>query len=407
MKVLLINNCHYRRGGSESVYFNTAKLLKAHGHEVVYLSYYDKGNEQTDDKEYLIEWGGSIKKITHYFYNIDSASMIELIIENERPDIAHVHLLWGGIGVSIFSALRKHNIPLVHTVHDYRMICPAYTFKNNNSICENCKRWNFYQCTLKRCNKGSLVQSAIMTLEMYFRQLFFNPINNIDGFLFVSKFAKQKHIEHCPEFASVDHDVLYNFTKPMLPRDAKVKEDYYLFFGRLSYEKGIKTLIEAFAKTPSIKLKIVGTGPLESELKNLCSKYKLDNIEFLGYKSGDSLCKLIQKAKFVCVPSEWYENNPMTILESYSLGTPVIGANIGGIPEIILEGVTGFTFESSNLESLIGIINYTCELDVDKYLELCESSYSFYEKNFTEEVYYTRLMEFYNKVRTKLTNNIL
>ena len=402
MKVLLINNCFYRRGGSEAVLFNTADLLKKHGHEVVFFSFTDEKNEKTEFKEYFVELGSGFQKLKSYFYNSKAAKRLDEILAIEKPDIAHVHLLWGGMGAAIFHVLKKHRVPLVHTVHDYRMVCPAYTFKQGNGcLCEKCKMWNYYNCALRRCNKGSLAQSIIMAAEMYTRQLFHNPLKNIDGFIFVSQFAKDKHVEHNRSFSAANSVVLYNYTKPMLPPDINTKEDYYLFFGRLSYEKGAKTLIEAFGQLTSQRLLVVGTGPLEDELKQICLKNEWQNIEFIGYKSGMPLYELIRNARFVCVPSEWYENNPMTILESYSMGTPVIGARIGGIPEIIEHGKTGFCFESRNIDDLRSAIENAHKLNEEDYARMCEQSYVLFEKNFSEDSHYASLVDFYNKTINK------
>lgn len=396
MKILLINNCFFRRGGSEAVFFNTADLLKKHGHEVVFFSYADEKNEKTKDREYFIEWGGTLHKIKNYFYNSDAARKLDEILTIEKPDIAHIHLMWGGINQSIFHVLKKHRVPLVHTAHDYRMVCPAYTFKNGkDEECEACGKNSYYNCIINRCNKGSLIQSAIMTAEMYSRQLFHDPIKNINGFIFVSHFCEQKHIEHNPGFSKSNRVVLYNYTNPQLELDSSKKEDYVLYYGRLSYEKGITTLIKAMAGMKNIHLKVVGTGPLEKELKNLCANEACDNIEFLGYRTGKDLFKYVRDAKYVCVPSEWYENNPMTIVESYSLGTPVIGASIGGIPEIIKEGKTGYCFESRKIEDLKTAISGAMDIPNEKYSKLCENAYEFYQKNFSAESHYKSLMKFY------------
>ena len=201
--------------------------------------------------------------------------------------------------------------------------------------------------------------------------------------------------------------VIYNYTKPLLKPCKKEKKDYFLYYGRLSFEKGIPTLLKVFAKHPELQLKVVGTGPLEKMLKK---KYKIvsagaslgtecnENIQFLGYHSGVTLFELVRNAKFVCVPSECYENNPMTIIEAYSLGTPVIGANIGGIPEIVQEDNTGWLFETGNEESLEQTIVKASKIDDEKYADMCENAYSFYEDNFSEDVHYKKLIQLYNLI---------
>lgn len=415
MKILLINNFHYRKGGSEAVYFNTAELLKAHGHEVLFFSYNREGNMPCEQNKYFIDPGGALSQLKSYFYNSKAARQLDTLLDEEKPDIAHVHLFWGGISPSIFKVLRKHRVPLVHTAHDYRMVCPAYTFKDGvGKSCERCKKWNYYQCALHRCSKGSIVQSTLMAVEMYTRQLLFNPLKNISGFVFVSHFSEQKHIAHHPGFRETNHMVLYNYTKPLINPDLSMKKEYFLFFGRLSFEKGIPTLLKVFARHPELQLKVVGTGPLEEILKAeyptiesapagaLAQPKKCyENIQFVGYHSGETLAELVGSARFVCVPSECYENNPMTIIESYSMGTPVIGANIGGIPEIIEEATTGYLFSAGDVEDLDRVIINAASVDEKKYKNLCNSAYEFYRKNFSDQHHYDCLMEFYKQIISK------
>ena len=174
---------------------------------------------------------------------------------------------------------------------------------------------------------------------------------------------------------------------------------YFLFFGRLSYEKGIKTLILAFRETPQCRLKIAGTGPLEEELKEFVRENKMDNVEFLGYQSGEPLQKLVSNAYFIMVPSEWYENNPMTIIEGYAAGVPVIGAKIGGIPEIIEDGRTGYLFDSGNKEELVKMINRSNLLDDNEYWTMCDAALKFAKDHFSRDEYYPKLMSFFEKFK--------
>lgn len=415
MKILLINNFHYRKGGSETVYFNNATLLKEAGHEIVFFSVERDENEETLDSKYFISdtsQFGRVKGVMKYFYNKEAAKKLEQLIVDEKPDIAHAHLMWGCTAPAIFGVLKKYHIPLVHTVHDYRMVCPAYTFKDGaGKMCERCKRWNYYQCAKHRCSKGSLLQSVLMSMEMYTRQLFFNPIKSINGFIFVSHFSEHKHISHLQEFEGTKHIILYNYTKPIIKPDFGDKSDYYLFFGRLSFEKGVPTLLKVFARHPELKLKVVGTGPLEDELKAEYptkdtaparalgkSEKCYENIQFLGYHSGGALAELVRSARYVCVPSECYENNPMTIIESYSYGTPVIGANIGGIPEIINEGETGYLFDPGDVDDFEQVLLEANSNSGADYQKMTELAYDFYKTHFSEECYAEKLQSFYNLV---------
>ncbi len=401
MKVLLINNIFYRKGGSEAVFFNTAELLKKHGHEVVFFSFKREENIPCEQSVYFLNIGGKLKQMRNYFWNADAAKQLEKLILAEKPDIAHVHLFWGLMSPSIFGVLKKHKIPLVHTVHDYRMVCPAYTFKNGKgTICEKCGGGSFKNCLIGKCSKGSLVQSALMTAEMIYRNKKYHPVDNISGFIFVSNFAKEKHLQHDDKFKTTNNIVLYNYTTPIIEPTTE-KKDYLLYYGRLSYEKGIHTLIDAMRQLPNVKLKVVGTGPIDGELQKIKAEKHIENVEFLGYKSGKELFELVRNAKYVCVPSEWYENNPMTIIESYSLGTPVIGANIGGIPEIINEGKTGVLFERGNTNSLVEQIEKVAAISSKEYEAMSNFAFKFYEKNFSEEHHYQELIGFYTSVLNK------
>jgi Glycosyltransferase len=415
MKILLINLFHYRRGGSEVVYFNTADLLRSHGHEVIFFSqrwpenvscpqsiYFCKGIDANSPK-----LSDKIKGVVNYFYNGYAAKNLERLIKQERPDVAHIHLSWGALAPSILPVLKKYNIPIVDSVHEYRMVCPAYTFKNGKGqVCEDCYPGHYLNCIIKRCSKGNIIFSCIMTMEMYFRNVFFHPVKYIDAFIYVSKFCRDVHLKHDTQFKNCYYEALYNFRNfdVVEYRDSRIStyNNYYLYYGRLSFEKGLSTLIEAFSKLDNQQLKIVGTGPLKEEIEKKCNESHLNNIEFCGYKAGAELYDLVKRAKFVIVPSEWYENNPMTIVEAYSLRTPVIGAAIGGITEIIRDNVTGYLFVSGSIESLTDALNKSLCLGEDEYKKMKDNAERFSDDNFDSEVHYQKLIAIYKKV----TNNV-
>lgn len=405
MKVLLINNLHRKRGGADVVYFNTAKLLEANGHEVCFFSIKTGDMESVGDTSLFApsqDKEGFIGRVRDYCYNKSAATSIQKVIDVYHPDIAHVHLIWGGLSPSILEVLQCNHIPVVHSVHDYRMICPAYTFRSiDGRICEKCKGGKYYKCVLKRCSKGSLAQSVLMAFEMYNRNRKYSPTNLIDGFVFVSEFARQKHLEFNSAFKRVPSIVLYNFwsgDRPDFSTSVTKSDSYYLYYGRLSREKGIHTLFSAFSKRPDLLLKVVGDGPEREELVNYCQLNKVSNIEFLGYKTGNELFDIVSGARFVCVPSEWYENNPMTIIESYALGTPVIGAKIGGIPEIIEVGKTGYVFESGNVNELVDLLVKTSQISNSEYDDMRKSVCAFADQKFSKEEHLKELVAFYEMI---------
>ena len=409
MKVLLINNRHFYDGGTETVYFNTAELLRHAGHEVIFFSFRRDENIKCNQEQYFVEHKKGIAYLRQYFYNKDAAKQLERLILEEKPDIAHIHLLWGGLSPSILVTLKKYNVPIVHTVHEYRMVCPAYLLKDGNGHqCERCKGGKYYNCFLHRCSKGSLSESFFMTLEMYYRNWKYHPTTLIDGFIFVSNFTRRKHIEFDNRFEDVSSVVIYNCPNAIVREAVDIDTDtyssYYLYYGRLSVEKGVFTLLNAFSYFPHLKLKVVGSGPLEEDLKSFCSEKKLNNIEFLGFKKGRELFDLVAHAKYVCVPSECYENNPMTVVEANSLGIPVIGAGIGGTAEIVKNEVTGFTFESGNVKSLLDVITKSDEIEKELYQNQKKCALEFGKENFSRESHLNKLLDFYGtfirKVKT-------
>lgn len=405
MKILQINTAHYRRGGAETVYFNTISLLREKGHEVLRFSSKDALNEEAGESErYFVQninirelsFFRKIQKVPSYLYNFSAAKNLEKLILNFKPDIAHVHLFYNVLSVSILRTLKKYNIPVVHTVHDYRLLCPVYTFfDNKGSICELCRDRHFYHCLIKRCSEGKFSQSAMVTLEAYFWKYIIDPLDYIDHYIFVSSFIKNKHIEFNKKFENKCSHI-YNFINlEPIPKTVK-KGNYFLYFGRLTREKGIGTVLKVFLKKDDLKLVIAGTGILSNEIEKLSKDNK--NIVYEGFKTGKALEKLILDSSFIIVPSEWYENNPMTVIEAFSLGKPVIGANIGGIPELVQHNINGFVFNSGDILSLETIINQASRISDSDYANLSASAFLFAKENFNKESHYKRLSEIYSSL---------
>lgn len=406
MKVLLIDVYNFNKGGAETVCFNTGKLLEEHGHQVVYFTLKWAENNPSPYSKYFPESKETrrgplrqVKNLVNYFYHFEAARKLEQLIEDERPDIAHIHLMWGQITPSIFPVLRRHHIPIVFTVHDYRIVCPAYLFRDGRGrICEDCKGRYFYRCFTHTCCKGSKVMSAVMAAEQYFRNAFFSPAKYIDGFIYVSNFARDIQEKYMPALRQTPNITLYNFSTSIAEQAKEMPKDkYFLYFGRLSYEKGVRTVLEAFRDLPGCQLKVVGTGPKEAELKAYVQAHGMANVAFLGYKRGQELRDLVTGAYMVIVSSECYENNPMTIIEGYSVGTPVIGARIGGIPEIVVEGETGYQFVSGDSADLKRKVEQADALRGDEYARLSDGALRFAREKLSVESYYPKLVGFYGR----------
>ncbi len=404
MRILQINSCHYRRGGADIVYLNTIQLLRERGNYVIEFSQKNDKNEHSEFADSFVRNYEPLKQSLfqkiiqspRWLYSFESSRKLGKLIKMERPDIAHIHLYKGNLTASILLVLRKFRIPICITLHDYNMLCPRSIFiDGDNHICETCISSSTINCVLKRCNRKNLLYSIANYLEYFVNNNLFKPRKYYDKIISVSKFNLEKHSVRSDIQNKLVH--LYNFfpgcerTKPNFD-----KGEYFLFFGRLSREKGLNTLFSAFRKISSnIKLKVVGTGNLEVSLKKRIANERLTNIDMLGYKSGSELRILIEESSFIIVPSEWYENNPMTIVEGYSYGKPVIGSRIGGIPELIIENETGFIFEMANVNDLAEKIQKAASLSINEYNKLSFNARDFALNNFSEGSHYKRLIDIY------------
>lgn len=400
MKVLQINKYNYIKGGADSVFFNTIKLLEGKGHKAIPFSIIHPRNEASEYDEYFVYAPEirdqpvlkKVKSISRYFMNRDAVIKIEQLIIKEKPDIAHIHNIFNGISLSILPVLKRYGIPVVITMHETRFICPSSYFNQRGRLCELCSNTFYLNCMIHKCYQDSVVNSIMCALEMFHKEYIFNYDKYISKYIFVSKRYKQLHAAKHDYFEKKGI-VLYNF----LPEIKNVnpcshRGSYLFYYGRVTEEKGVETLIEAMKLLPGFQLRIAGNGPLLDSLK--CKS--LPNVELLGFASGESLVEQIRNSSYVIVPSEWEENNPMTVIEAYSYGKPVIGSNIGGLPEIIDDGETGFIFNTFDKSDLVNVISKAMAISDTAYEALSSNARKFAEEHFDAEKHYEKLIGIYN-----------
>jgi glycosyltransferase involved in cell wall biosynthesis len=407
MKILLINKFHYLKGGSEKVYFATKDLLEKHGHQVVFFSMADKHNVPCDESEYFVEnvdfrssrnW---LKKAFRYVYYPEAARRLEALIEKEKPDIAHLHNISHQLTPSILKPLRAHGIPIVQTLHDYQLICPNYHLYTHSKPCERCKNHKYYNAVLNNCIHCSRSKSALAALELYLQWVFGYYRKNVDLFISPSLFLKKKMEEWGVREKCV---VLNNFLDLEKYEPDFNPGDYAICVSRMSTEKGIMTLLKAFHKLKDKKLVLVGDGPWRSEVEEYINRKQLKNVSYVGAKYDTELFDLIRRSRFSIVPSEWHENYPMIALESMSLGKPVLSSELGGLPEIVRNGATGWRFTAGDIKDLRRTIESAWN---DNDLETFgRNGRAFVEKNNSAEKHYQSLMEIYESVfpKEKTTN---
>ena len=361
MKILLINKFLYHRGGDCTYTFSLSNLLRSKGHDVYYWGMKHPKNYDFEDEKYFpdhIDFEevnknkniiNSFRVISRSIYSFHAKKRIREYLKKIKPDIVHLNNIHSHLTPSIIDEINRFNIPIVWTLHDYELICPNIHFLSNEKVCEKCKEHKYYQCVINRCKKNSLTASIVTAIKSY-THYFLNIEKKVDYFIAPSKFLGNKFIEYEWNENKIRH--IRNFLPNFSKLNKSNVDDYILYFGGLSPWKGILTLIKAVRELKEVKLVIVGSGTEKDNIEKKIKVDKITNVQLLGYKSGNELDKIVSESKFIIVPSEWYENCPYSIMEAMALGKPVIGANIGGIPELIEYGKTGLLFKSGNVNDL-------------------------------------------------------
>lgn len=358
MKVLMVNKFLYPNGGSETYIFKIGEYLVSHGHEVQYFGMEHEGrcvgnrvNAYTSNMDF--HGGNKLSKFTYpvkTIYSQEARKKIRLVLDDFQPDIVHLNNFTYQLTPSTILEIQKwkkesgRNCKIIFTAHDYNLICPNHMLNNpyTHKNCEKCLDGHYMNCLKGKCIHGSAAKSAVGMMEAYFWKI--NGVyQNIDSIICCSDFLKRK-MDSNPIFIKKTV-MMHNFTDKIEWKKT-VKKDYVLYFGRYSEEKGIKTLIEVCRHLPEIQFVFAGSGPLEESIG------KVNNIKNVGFQTGKALEQLIREARFSVYPSEWYENCPFSVMESQMYGTPVLGADIGGIPELIKEGETGELFQSGDRKDL-------------------------------------------------------
>ena len=398
MKILMVNKFLYPNGGSETYIFKLGKYLVSQGHQVQYFGMEHEGrcvgnnvNAYTSNMDF--HNGSKLSKLTYpikTIYSSEARKKIRLVLDDFQPDVVHLNNFTYQLTPSIILEVVKwrkqtgRNCKIVFTAHDYNLICPNHMLNNplSHKNCEKCLGGHYFNCINGRCIHGSLAKSIIGSTEA----IFWNSKGTykyIDTIICCSAFLKTK-MDTNPLFAGKTI-VMHNFVDEIEWVDND-KEDYVLYFGRLSDEKGIGTLISVCKNLPNIQFVFAGSGPLEAQVQ------QVPNIKHVGFKKGKDLEKLIRNARFSVYPSEWYENCPFSVMESQMYGTPVLGADIGGIPELIQVGKTGELFTScdqSDLENKITKLWDDKDL-TDRYSKNCK------ENGFDNiESYYRKIIKIY------------
>ncbi len=398
MKVLLVNKFLYPKGGAETYVFKLGEALEAHNHEVQYFGLDNPknivGNKAGANVSDMDFNQGVRKNLTAPFriiYSSEAKKKISKVLYDFEPDVVHLNNIQFHLTPSIILAVEKYRkktgrkVKIVYTAHDYQLICPSHgLFDSDINVCEKCLGGNYTHCLRTKCMKNSRAKSFLAMLDAYHWK-HSKAYSYIDTIVCPSRFLKAK-LDLQERFAHKTV-AIHNFIEPK-QADETVKGDYVLEFGHLSRDKGTLTLLEVAKRMPNVRFLFAGYGAAEPEIA------KVSNAEYVGFKTGEELTLLIANALCTVCPSEMYENCPYTVMESQTLGAPVIGANIGGIPELIQEEKTGLTFIAGNADDLEKKLRYLLETPtiLETYTANCKSV-SFE----TPETYYQQMMGIYGE----------
>jgi glycosyltransferase involved in cell wall biosynthesis len=355
MRVLIANKYFFRNGGSEVVMFQERDYLQRKGVEVVDFSMTDARNWESPYSSHFVAPQSYDEASQSFFQRVKSAAKlihsseavhkIGRLIDEKKPDIVHCHNIYHQLTPSIIGAAKRRNVPVVLTLHDYKTVCPVYLRLRSGHVCSDCLEGDFFNVVRHRCAEGSLAKSALLYAEATV-QRYLGSYESVDILLAPSRFMAEAVTK--VRFRHERVRILYNGidTDGILP--SNVDDNYILYVGRLSSQKGVQTLLEAHSTMKQgSELVIVGTGPFEGELR---SRYQ--GARFLGFLSGAELQKVIANASVIVVPSEGYENCPMSVLEAMAAAKPVVASRIGGIPELVLDNETGLLFEPGSSDEL-------------------------------------------------------
>lgn len=403
MKILLVNKYFYVRGGSETYFFGLAELLKKAGHEVIFFAMQDEKNLPCVQSEYFVsnvEFNGDlsisdkIKAALRMVYSLEAKEKISSLIEKEKPDIIHINLFHRVLTASIVDAAKKYHIPVVFTMHDLNCICPNHTMLDHGTICEACLQGNYLNCVKRMCFKDSRAKCLMAAFESEYNKLS-GLYNKIDLFITPSEFYKKKMEESGLTRSPIVH------MKNFLPTQTEYgvqgqRGKYVLYYGRLSWEKGIVTLVRAMEMVKDIPLMIVGTGPEEEAIRAEVNRLNLeDRVSLVGFKSGEDLWHCVRESACVVVPSEWYEASGYTACEAQAVGKPVIATEAGGLPENIVDGETGFVCPMKNEAALAEAIMKIVNMDNLSYEKMAKAASINSEKLFCAADYVERLVSIY------------
>jgi glycosyltransferase involved in cell wall biosynthesis len=405
--LLAINNYYYPRGGAEVLFLEHNRMMENIGWQVVPFAMRHPQNLATPWSDYFpdeIEFGasyglgGNLLRAWRVIYSMQARRNMSLLLDAIEPQIAHVHNVYHHLSPSFLPLLKRRGIRTVMTLHDLKLACPAYTMMSGGRPCERCRGGKLYNVAVHRCIKGSRALSSLVIVESYLHRLWRAYEANVDRFIVPSRFLLEKLVEwgfvrerfvYIPNFVDIER-----FKPDFVPGRR------FVYCGRLDELKGVETFVRA-ACAARVPVTLVGSGPLDARLRALGEQLDGDVI-FTGYLTNEALAAVIQEARAVVVPSECHENAPLTLLEAYAAGRPVIGSRIAGIPELVREEETGVLYPTGNIEALADALTRFAALADARVAAMGAAGRAWVEREFNAAVYLERQLSLYSALSARV-----
>lgn len=391
MRILIVHNYYQQPGGEDAVVKDEFNLLRGFGEDA---HLYERSNEEFNKVSGLRK----LRVLSGMGWSRDSYRDMHLVLKRIRPDVVHCHNIFYVLTPSIYQACKDEGIPVVQSLHNFRLLCSNALLFRDNKVCEKCIEkknlgWGFYH----RCYKKSRLLTAVVVRMLKRHWQKGTWINNVDHYIMASEFGRQKYIAAGipKEKISVKPHVVYSGA----PHNSHDKK-YALYIGRLSEEKGVRVLLEAWKEVLGLTLKIAGDGPLAADLGRYAEEHNIVNVEFLGFISDAQYRTCMQGAKFLVVPSVCYENFPRIVVEAYAYGIPVVASSLGSLPEIVLDGQTGLLFKPGNARDLAEKIQWILAHE-DEWEMMRRNVREQHKEKYSSRRNYEILMGVYHKVMEK------
>lgn len=390
MRILLINKFFYRRRGAETYLFDLKILLERNGHEVAIFSMVHPENEPSPWSQYFVSSvdysNKNIKAAARMFWSKEAQRKLDALLGVFQPDIAHIQNIYHQLSPSILTTLKKRGIPIVLTLHDYKLICPNYEMYTEQAVCMRCKGHRYYNAVLHNCLKGSKTLSTLAMLEMYVHKAMQVYEKNVDCFISPSQFLKQQLVDWKEQVRRIE--VVPNFITSQ-PVSTNLGKDIF-YAGSLTAIKGVDLVLDNFKKNRyGSRLLLAGSGPLQADSS--------DQIVFLGQLSKQQIVNRLKECRVVVVPSRHHENFPYAVLEAFVAGKPVIGSRRGGIPELVQDGKTGWLFDPTKPASLTAAITQSL-VDDQRISTYGKNAYQLATTQYTPDKHYETLSSIYQSL---------